>query len=426
MGFFDRLQNGWNAFLGRDPTKTKVENYTTSYSYRPDRRRTSMRTDRSMVTAIYNRIAIDVAAVNIRHVYLNEDEQYLDDVKSGLNDCLSISANLDQTGRAFIQDIAMSLCDEGVVAVIPVDTNIDPRTGSYDIRSLRVGKIVEWQASYVKVNAYDERTGEHKDIVMPKTEVAIIENPLYAVMNERNSTLQRLMRKIAMLDSIDEQTSSGKLDLIIQLPYVIKTDTQRTQAENRRKEIESQLNGSKFGIAYTDGTERIVQLNRSIENNLQSQIDSLQNTLYSQLGITKEVFDGTGDDRAMLNYYNRTIEPMLSAITLEMKRKFLTKTAISQGQSIYFFRDPFRLLNLSEIAEVADKFTRNEILTSNEVRGKMGLKPSSSPNADELRNKNLNKQQPNGLDQQISNIDEEADDGEEYEDDSDELYIDDL
>lgn len=419
MGFFDRLQNGWNAFLGRDPTKTNVENYTASYSYRPDRHRTSMRTDRSMVTAIYNRISIDVAAVNIRHVYLNEDEQYLDDVKSGLNDCLSISANLDQTGRAFIQDIAMSLCDEGVVAVIPVDTNIDPRTGSYDIRSLRVGKIVEWQASYVKVNAYDERTGEHKDIIMPKTEVAIIENPLYAVMNERNSTLQRLMRKIAMLDSIDEQTSSGKLDLIIQLPYVIKTDTQRTQAENRRKEIENQLNGSKFGIAYTDGTERIVQLNRSIENNLQTQIDSLQNTLYSQLGITKEVFDGTGDERAMLNYYNRTIEPMLSAITLEMKRKFLTKTAISQGQSIYFFRDPFRLLNLSEIAEVADKFTRNEILTSNEVRGKMGLKPSSSPNADELRNKNLNKQQPDGLDQQIS-------DEEEYEDDSDELYIDDL
>lgn len=417
MGFFDRLQNGWNAFLGRDPTKTTKEIIGPSFSRRPDITRISMRAARAKIAPIYTRIAIDVAAINIRHAYLNEDDQYLDDVPSGLNDCLRVSANLDQTGRAFMQDVVTSLCDEGVIAIVPIDTNVNPYNGSYDIRSLRVGKIVSWYASHVKVNLYDERTGEHKDLIMPKRIVSIVENPLYAVMNERNSTLQRLMRKIAMLDAIDEQTSSGKLDLIIQLPYVIKTELQRTQAENRRKEIENQLNGSKYGIAYTDGTERIVQLNRAIENNLQGQIEALKTELYSQLGVTKEVFEGTADDKVMLNYYNRTIEPILSAIADEMKRKFLTKTAITQGQSIYFFRDPFKLSNLTDLAEAGDKFTRNEIMTSNEIRGKMGLRPSNSPDADELRNKNLNKANnpPEQSDEQ-EDYDEENHDQDNYED----------
>lgn len=415
MGFLDRIQKGWNAFIGRDPTKHLSENYGSSFGYRPDRFRLTRGNERSIIGAVYNRIAIDVASITVEHAQLDENGRYKAIIDSGLNTCLTYSANLDQTGRALFMDIVMSLCDEGVVAIVPVDTTLDPNlTGSYDILSMRVGKILEWYPEHVKVNLYNEKTGKKEDLILAKKTLAIVENPLYAVMNEPNSTLQRLIRKLNMLDVVDEQSSSGKLDLIIQLPYVIKTQARRDQAEQRRKDIEMQLSGSKYGIAYTDGTERITQLNRAVENNLLSQIEYLTSMLYNQLGLAQTVFDGTADEATMLNYYNRTIEPILSAIVEEMRRKFITKTARSQGKSIVFFRDPFRLAPTSQIADIADKFTRNEILSSNEVRAIIGYKPVEDERADELRNKNLN--QNNGeLDMlpPVATTDVEPMDGEE-------------
>ena len=389
--FASRVKSAWNAFFNKDPTVEYKDFGTSSYYYRPDRPRFSRGNERSIVTAVLNRIAMDCAAVDIKHVRLDDNERYVETIKSGLNECLTLDANVDQTGRSFIQDVVMSMFDEGCVAVIPVDTTRNPNdTDSYDILTMRTGKILEWFPKHVKIQAYDENTGEKKDITLPKSDVAIVENPLYAVMNEPNSTLQRLMRKLSLLDIVDEQTSSGKLDLIIQLPYIIKSEARKQQAEERRKSIEQQLSGSKYGIAYTDGTEHITQLNRPVENTLMTQIEYLTSMLYSQLGITKEIMDGTADEKTMLNYNSRTIEPILSAITDEMKRKFLTKTARTQGQSIAFFKDPFSLVPVSEISDIADKFTRNEIMTSNEIRQIVGMKPSDDPGADELRNKNLN------------------------------------
>ena len=389
MGLRDRLQHAWNAFFNRDPTS----NYRTneiSYSYRPDRPRLSRGNERSIVTAIYNRIALDVASIDIKHCKLDENGRYVKDMKSGLNECLTVEANMDQTARAFIQDIVISMLDEGVVAVVPVDTTFNPKTtGSYDITSMRTGKILEWSATSVKIKVYNDRTGQKEDIILPKSMVGIIENPLYSVINEPNSTMQRLIRKLNLLDSIDEQSGAGKLDLIIQLPYIIKTEARRQQAETRRKEIEMQLAGSKYGIAYTDGTERVTQLNRPVENNLMKQIEYLTSMLYSQLGFHQTILDGTADEKTMLNYTNRTIEPIASAIVDELKRKFLTKTARTQGQSIEFFRNPFRLVPINNIAEIADKFTRNEILTSNEIRQIIGMKPSNDPKADQLINSNI-------------------------------------
>jgi hypothetical protein len=387
--FTSRLKHAWNAFFNKDPTDY-YKNVGTSYTYRPDRPRLTRGNERSIVTSVYNRIALDASSVSIQHVRLDENNRFLSVIDSGLNSCLTVEANLDQTGRAFIQDIVMSMLDEGSVAIVPVDTTFDPEiTGSYDILSMRTGKILEWYPSHVKVRVYNEKTGRKEDIVLPKSTVGIVENPLYAVINEPNSTMQRLIRKLNLLDIVDEQSSSGKLDLIIQLPYIIKTEARRQQAEKRRQDIVDQLAGSKYGIAYTDGTERITQLNRPVENNLMKQIEYLTSMLYSQLGITQSILDGTADDKTMLNYYNRTIEPILSAIVDEMKRKFLTKTARSQLQSILFFRDPFKLVPVNEISEIADKFTRNEIMTSNEIRQIVGMKPSDDPKADELRNKNL-------------------------------------
>lgn len=387
--FGSRLKHAWNAFLNKDPTSF-YRDIGISHSYRPDRPRFTRGNERSIVTSVYNRIALDVAAINVQHVRLDENNRFLSVIDSGLNGCLTVEANIDQTGRAFMQDAVMSMLDEGCVAIVPVDTTFDPEiTGSYDINSMRTGKILDWYPNHVRVRVYNEKTGLKEDIELPKKTVAIVENPLYAVINEPNSTMQRLVRKLNLLDVVDEQSSSGKLDLIIQLPYVIKTEARRQQAENRRKDIENQLAGSKYGIAYTDGTERITQLNRSVENNLMKQIEYLTSMLYSQLGITQSILDGTADEKTMLNYYNRTIEPIISAIVDEMKRKFLTKTARSQLQSISFFRDPFKLVPVSEISEIADKFTRNEIMTSNEIRQIIGMKPSDDPKADELRNKNL-------------------------------------
>lgn len=389
-----RLKNAWNVFMNRDPTKEFQNGGEVSY-YRPDRPRLTRGNERSIVTSVINRIAMDAAAINIRHAQLDGSQRYLRDVDSGLNRCLNLEANVDQTGRALRQDIYMSMMDEGCVAVVPVETNDDPdETDGYEILSLRTGKITAWMPQHVRVRLYDERTGKREEVTVPKKTVAIVENPLYAVMNEPNSTMQRLMRKLALLDVIDEQNSSGKLDLIIQLPYVIKTEARRQQAENRRKDIEQQLAGSKYGIAYTDGTEKITQLNRSLENNLMAQIEYLTSMLYSQLGITKEIMDGTATEEVMLNYNNRTIEPLVSAVADEMKRKFLTKTARTQGKSVVFFRDPFKLVPVGKLAETADKFTRNEIMTSNEFRQVIGLKPSSDPKADQLRNSNLNQAEP--------------------------------
>lgn len=395
MGFMDRIQRGWNAFRNRDPT-TEYRDTGLGYAYRPDRVRFTRGNERSIVTSVYNRIALDVAAINIQHVQLDDNNRFTSVVESGLNSCLNLEANIDQTGRAFVQDIVMSMFDEGCVAVVPVDTTQDPEiTDSYDISSMRTGKILEWKPRHVKVRVYNDRTGMKEDLLLPKKQVAIIENPLYAVINEPNSTMQRLIRKLCLLDAVDEQSSSGKLDLIIQLPYVVKTEARRQQANDRRKQIEEQLTGSKYGIAYTDGTERITQLNRPVENNLMKQIEYLTSMLYSQLGITQAILDGTADDKTMLNYYSRTIEPIISAIVDEMKRKFLTKTARSQKKSIMFFRDPFKLVPVNDIAEIADKFTRNEILSSNEIRQIVGIKPSKDPKADELRNKNLSEPKEN-------------------------------
>lgn len=393
MGVLDRLRHGWNAFMNRDPTY--AQDLGPSYYYRPDRPRFTRGNERSIVTSVYNRIALDASAITIQHVRLDENGRFLSTIDSDLNKCLTLDANIDQTGRAFLQDAVMSMLDEGCVALVPVETDVDPNdTDSYKIFSIRTGKIVEWRPQHVKVRVYDERTGRKEDITISKSSVAIVENPLYAVINEPNSTMQRLIRKLSLLDVTDEQTASGKLDLIIQLPYIIKTEARRQQAEQRRKDIEMQLAGSKYGIAYTDGTEHITQLNRSVENNLMKQVEYLTSMLYSQLGITQTILDGTADEKTMLNYYTRTIEPIVSAIVDEMKRKFLTKTARTQRQSIEFFRDPFKLVPVNNIAEIADKFTRNEIMTSNEIRQIVGMKPSDDPKADELINSNIS--QPEG------------------------------
>ena len=387
--FGSRLKHAWNAFINKDPTGY-FKDVGIGYSYRPDRPRLTRGNERSIVTSVYNRLALDASSISTQHVRLDENDRFLSVIGSGLNGCLTVEANIDQTSRAFMQDVVMSMLDEGSVAIVPVDTTFNPdATGSYDINSMRVGKILDWYPKHIKVRVYNENTGLKEDILVSKGTVGIIENPFYAVMNEPNSTMQRLIRKLNLLDSVDEQSSSGKLDLIIQLPYVIKTEARRQQAEKRRKDIEDQLAGSKYGIAYTDGTEHITQLNRAVENNLMKQIEYLTSMLYSQLGITQSILDGTADDKTMLNYYNRTIEPLLSAIVDEMKRKFLTKTARSQLQSISFFRDPFKLVPVNDISEIADKFTRNEIMTSNEIRQIIGIKPSDDPKADELRNKNL-------------------------------------
>lgn len=386
--FSDRLQHAWNAFMNKDPTRYRE--YGLSYSNRPDRLRFTRGNERTIVTSVYNRISLDCAAINIKHIRLDERDRYIETIPSSLNSCLTLEANIDQTGRAFLQDVVHSMLDEGVVAVVPVDTDIDPTIeNSYKIESLRTAKIIEWYPKHVKVRLYNDNNGQFGEVVLPKKTVAIIENPLFAVINEPNSTMQRLIRKLSLLDVIDEQNGSGKLDLIIQLPYIIKTEARRKQAEDRRKDIEMQLAGSKYGIAYTDGTEHITQLNRSVDNQLMNQIESLTRMLYSQLGLTEDIMNGTADENAMNNYYNRTIEPILSAIVDEFKRKFLTKTARSQKQSIAFFRDPFKLVPISSLAELADKFTRNEIMTSNEFRQVVGMQPSDDPSADELRNKNL-------------------------------------
>ena len=390
MALTDRLQHAWNAFLNKDPTKSYYGYGSASY-YKPDRMRPTMGNERSMVVSVYNRIAMDVASIDIFHARLDEDGRFTEQIASGLNECLTLSANMDQTGKAFLQDVVMSMMDEGCVAIVPVETTTNPTvTGSFDISSLRTGRIKEWYPAHVKVELYNEKTGRKEDVTLPKKMVAIIENPLYAVMNEPNSTLKRLIYKLNLLDVIDEQSGSGKLDLIIQLPYVIKTPARKEQAEQRRKDIEMQLAGSKYGIAYTDGTEKITQLNRPVENNLMKQIEYLTNMLYGQLGLTPEILNGSADEKAMLNYYNRTVEPIISAIVDEMKRKFLTKTARTQGQSIVYFRNPFKLVPVAELAEISDKLTRNEIASSNEIRQIIGWKPSDEPGADELRNKNLN------------------------------------
>lgn len=386
-----RVKRAWNAFLNRDPPSDRNYSYYGGYSYRPFYDRKGRAIDKTIITAILSRIAVDVSSITIQHVKLDENGRYDEIINSDLNACFNLSANIDQTGRAFIQDIVLSMLEEGVVAVVPVDTDLNPMTtDSYKIYSMRVGTIMEWFPNHVRVRLYNDRTGEKEEITLPKRMVAIVTNPFYAVMNEPNGTMQRLIRKLNLLDAVDEQSSSGKLDLIIQLPYVIKNDLRRQQAEERRKQIEDQLTGSKYGIAYTDGTERITQLNRSLDNNLLAQVEYLTNMAYSQLTITQEIMNGTADETAMTNYYSRTIEPIVSAIVDEFKRKFLTKTARSQNQSIVFFRDPFKLVPIGTVADMADKFTRNEIMSSNEFRQVIGLNPSKDPAADELRNKNLN------------------------------------
>lgn len=389
MALMDRLKHAWNTFKNKDPTQGNW-NIGPSYGYRPDRMRYTRGNERSIVTAVYNRIAMDVAAVNLKHIRLDENDRYKETIDSGLNNCLSVEANLDQTGRAFIQDLVASMLDEGCVAAVPTDADDEPEdSGNFKVYTLRTGKILEWYPRHVKVEVYNEQEGQRQQIIIPKSTVPLIENPMYSVMNEPNSIYQRLVRKLTLLDVVDEQTSSGKLDLIIQLPYIIKTEARREQAEKRRRDIEKQLSEGTYGIAYTDGTERITQLNRPVENNLMKQIEYLTSMFFSQLGITQSILDGTADEETMLNYYNRTIEPILSTIADEMKRKFLTPTARSQKQTIAYFRDPFKLVPVNDIAEIADKFTRNEIMTSNEIRQVIGMKPSSDPNADVLRNKNL-------------------------------------
>jgi hypothetical protein len=386
-----RLQHAWNAFFNRDPTRQFSQDIGMTYSSRPDRFRLRYGNEKSIIASIYNQIATDVSAVSIQHVKLDKNDRYVEKVLSGLNNCLSLEANIDQSGKAFIQDVVLSMFDEGVVGIVPVDTTLNPTaSGTWDILSMRTAKIIDWAPKHVRVRVYNDRVGKTEEIVLPKDTVAIIENPFYAVMNESNSTLKRLVEKLNLLDAIDQQSGAGKLDIIIQLPYIVKSPLRQQQAEDRRKAIEMQLTGSKYGIAYIDGTEHVTQLNRPVDNNLMVQIEYLTSMLYSQLGLTKAIFDGTADEATMLNYYNRTVEPILSAITDSMKRTFLTKTARTQGQSIMYFRDPFKLVPLINLADIADKFTRNEILSSNEMRAIVGYKPSSDPAADELRNKNLN------------------------------------
>ena len=386
MKIIDRLQHGWNAFINnKDPTLRPGP----SYSYRPDRARFTRGNERSIVTSIFNRIAMDASSIDIEHVRVDKDGRFTGIIDSGLNNCLTLEANIDQTGRAFMQDAVMSMLDEGVVALVPIDTTLDINTNSFDVETIRVGKIMEWYPQHIKVRVYDENSGTKKDVVVPKRSVAVVENPFYSVINEHNSTMQRLIRKLNLLDAIDEQSGSGKLDLIIQLPYVLKGEQRIKNAEDRRSTLERQLNNSKLGIGYIYSTEHVIQLNRSLDNNLMKQIEYLQSMLYSQLGITQSILDGTADEKTMLNYFSRTIEPIVFAIACEMKRKFLSKTARTQGQSIFYFRDPFKLVPVTELADIADKLTRNEIASSNEMRQKIGWKPSTDPKADELRNKNL-------------------------------------
>ena len=408
QSFASRLKHAWNVFRSRDPTAESMD-AGASYYNRPDRPRFTRGNERSITTSVLNRIALDASAIDILHVRLDKNGRFLEEINSGINNCLTLSANTDQTGRAFKQDVVMSMLDGGGVAIVPTDTTMNPKvTDSYDVETMRVGKIIQWRPQHVQVRLYNEQTGKKEELWLPKKMVAIVENPLYAVMNEPNSTMQRLIHKLGLLDITDEQTASGKLDLIIQLPYVIKTDARRQQAENRRKDIEMQLAGSKYGIAYTDGTEKITQLNRSLDNNLMKQVEYLTNQLYSQLGITQTILDGTADEKTMLNYYSRTIEPIVSAIADEMKRKFLTKTARTQNQSIEFFRNPFKLVPVNDIAEIADKFTRNEIMTSNEIRQIVGMKPSDDPKADELRNSNIaeTKEDPGMYKEYTKNLEE--------------------
>lgn len=408
--FGERLRHAWNAFNGNQ--QIQYRDIGSSYSYRPDRVRLSCRNERSIVTSVYNRIAMDVAAIKMRHVYTDDDGNFVSFINSGLDNCLSFEANIDESGRSFIQDVVLSMLDEGVVAIVPIDTDIDPDiTKGYDVLSMRTGQIIDWHPRHVRVRVYDDRTGQKRDVLMAKSNVAIVENPLYSVVNEPNSTMQRLIRKLVLLDAIDEQSGSGKLDLIIQLPYVVKSDARKKQAEERRADIEQQLTGSKYGIAYTDGTEHITQLNRPVENNLMKQIEYLTSMLYSQLGINQSVLDGTADDKAMTNYYARTCEPIVSAIVDSLKRTFLSKTARTRKQSIMYFRDPFSLVPLSELSELADKLTRNEIMSSNEIRQKIGLKPSNDPDADKLKNKNISHPDDSGGDNN-TNEEEENQNGE--------------
>lgn len=389
--FGSRLKHGWNAFLGKETTQNATYQYGMSYSRRPDRVRLRGGNEKSIITAVYNRIAIDVASITIQHVKLDQNGRYIETIKSGLNNCLTLEANIDQTAQAFFIDAVMSMFDEGVIGIVPVDTSINPLySGSWDINTMRVGKIIEWMPKHVRVKVYNDVKGIDEEVVLPKSMVAIIENPLYSVMNEPNSTLKRLIHKLNLLDSVDEQSGSGKLDLLIQLPYELKSDLRKQQAETRRKDIEMQLQGSKYGIAYTGAAERVTQLNRPVENNLMKQVEYLTSMLYNQLGMTQDIFDGKADEQAMLNYYNRTIDPIVNAFVGEMIRKFLTKTARTQGHTIMYFRDPFKLVPVEKLADIADKFTRNEIVSSNEFRHIIGYKPSNDPRADELRNKNIN------------------------------------
>ena len=398
VNILDRLSHAWNAFTGqtrRDLT-AGFGDYGPSYGSRPDRGRGVYTNERTIITSVYTRLSVDISDAQIRHVRLDDNDRYVSEMASELQECLTVNPNLDQAARMFRQDIAMTLFEHGTAAIVPVDTTLNPKTGSFDIKTMRVGQVLEWMPAHVKVSVYNEAVGRREHLVLEKKFVAIIENPLYAVMNEPNSTLQRLIRKLNLLDAIDDQSGSGKLDLIIQLPYTIKSEARRQQAEQRRKDIELQLKGSKYGIAYTDGTEKITQLNRSAENNLWKQITDLTDMLYAQLGITPEIMNGTADQQAMLNYHNRTIQPILDAIVEEMRRKFLTKTARTQKQSIVYFRDPFKLVPIEQIAEIGDKFTRNEILSANELRQIIGMKPSSDPKADQLRNSNMPEPTPSG------------------------------
>lgn len=412
MTIGSRFKRAFNAFMNsRDPTLNYKETGP-GYSYRPDRPRLTRGNERSIVTSLVNRIALDVSSLTINHCKVDDNGRFLETIDSHLNNCLTLEANIDQTSRAFIQDIVMSMFDEGCIAIVPVDTSANPATTtSYDIYTMRVGKIIQWKARHVQVRLYNDRTGEKEDVWFLKSTVGIVENPFFAVVNEPNSTVQRLMRKLALLDFVDEQSSSGKLDLIVQLPYTIKSETRKEQADKRRKDIEVQLTNSKYGIAYVDSTEKITQLNRPLENNLMKQIEYLTNMLYSQLGITQSILDGTADEQTLLNYQTRTIEPIVSAIVDEMKRKFLSKTARTQKQTIAVFRDPFKLVPVNQIAEIADKFTRNEIMTSNEIRQIIGMKPSTDPKADQLRNSNLNhpdEQVDNNVTQETSSIEDES------------------
>lgn len=388
--FGSRVKRAWNVFMDKTQPYANYGGY--GFSVRPDRVRLTGGGEKTIVNSIISRIALDAAAIDIRHVQLDDEGRYQDTIDSGLNNCLSVEANVDQTGRALIQDLVQSMLNEGCVAVVPVDTDVDPEAGTYQIESLRVGKIIDWYPSAIRVELYNDRIGRKECVVVPKANTAIIENPLYSVMNEHNSTMQRLIRKLSLLDAVDEQSSSGKLDLIIQLPYVIKTEARRKQADERRAEIERQLSGSKYGIAYADGTERITQLNRSVENNLMGQIEYLTNMLFSQIGITQGVLDGTANEETMINYMSRIIDVILTTITEEFRRKFLTESMLSQNESVEFFQDPLKLIPVSQLAELVDKFKRNEVLTSNEFRQKIGMKPSSDPAADQLQNSNLSAQ----------------------------------